>query len=248
MKKILTKAALALAVLVSFGAYAQTATGPNNVYIEQIGNANTITIEQVGGTNNVGGVDNTTPSDTNYATINGSNNVVTVTQLGDNNLHQYNIRGNDNSYVSTVTGDNNANMLVVGTTTAPNNLRNQVTETVEGDNNTVVQTLIGSDINSNIVITGNQNEVNTELKSSRGVSNIVMVGSNNKVDAQQLDAAGGVGHNLQQSITGDFNSIVTQQQGTNDTTINIATTGSHNTITVRSSSSAIVNPVTATAR
>jgi hypothetical protein len=48
--------------------------------------------------------------------------------------------------------------------------------------------------------------------------------------------------------TGDFNSITTQQQGFNDTTVNILTTGSHNTITVRTSSSAIVGPNTAIAR
>ena len=32
------------------------ATGPNNVYLEQIGNSNTVTVEQIGGTNNIGGV------------------------------------------------------------------------------------------------------------------------------------------------------------------------------------------------
>ena len=31
-------------------------SGPNNVYLEQVGNSNTVTIEQVGGTNNIGGV------------------------------------------------------------------------------------------------------------------------------------------------------------------------------------------------
>lgn len=230
------------------GVAAQTATGPNNVYIEQIGNTNAITIEQVGGTNNIGGVDNTTPSDTNYATITGNTNTVTVTQTGDNNLGQYNIRGNDNTYTSTVTGQNNNSKLTVGTVDNPTNLRNTVTETVTGDNNTVVQVVIGNDINSTLSITGNTNEVNKELKSTRGVSNIVVLGSNNKLDAQQLDTAGAVGHNLQQTVTGDFNSIVTQQQGTNDTTVDIQTTGNHNTITVRSSSGVIVGPLTAVAR
>ena len=32
-----------------------TATGPNKVYIEQIGSSNRITIDQLGGTNSVGG-------------------------------------------------------------------------------------------------------------------------------------------------------------------------------------------------
>jgi hypothetical protein len=242
------KALLCVLMFSTSWAVAQTATGPNNVYIEQIGNSNLITIEQVGGTNTVGGVSNVTASDTNYATVNGSSNTLTIIQTGDNNLNQYNIRGSDNVYSSTTTGDNNKSKLVIGTAQAPNNLRNEVTETVTGDNNTVVQTLVGSDITSTLAITGNNNEVTKELQSSLGTSNLVMLGSNNKIDAQQLDLAGGLGHNLQQSITGDYNSVVTQQQGTNDTTVDIKTTGNHNTITVRTSNSTIVNPVTAVAR
>ena len=45
-----------LAMSLSFAALATDATGPNKVYIEQVGNSNLITIEQVGGTNNVGGI------------------------------------------------------------------------------------------------------------------------------------------------------------------------------------------------
>ena len=89
------------------------ATGPNKVYIEQIGNTNTVTIEQVGGTNNVGGINGTTnasgtdhstthtpdaPSSLNYALINGNTNVVTLTQTGNNNSAQYNIKGSQNTY------------------------------------------------------------------------------------------------------------------------------------------------------
>jgi hypothetical protein len=55
-------------------------------------------------------------------------------------------------------------------------------------------------------------------------------------------------HGLTVSTTGDYNSITTQQQGGNNTTFDIKTTGSNNTITVRSSDSAIVSPVSAIAR
>jgi hypothetical protein len=47
---------------------------------------------------------------------------------------------------------------------------------------------------------------------------------------------------------GDYNSITTQQQGMNDTTVNVSTIGSNNTITVRSSSTIISNPVSAIPR
>ena len=53
---------------------------------------------------------------------------------------------------------------------------------------------------------------------------------------------------LVMNTTGNYNSISTQQQGSNDTTVNIKTTGNHNTITVRTSSSSIASPVSAVAR
>lgn len=237
------------------------ATGPNKVYIEQVGNTNLINIEQVGGTNNVGGVAGsktvdaagvttlvaTAPSATNYATITGSSNQVSLVQHGDDNSAQYNIKGNNNVYTSTVTGSSNQTKLTVGDTNT-NGLRNTITETITGNSNMVIQDVVGNDITSTTTISGSNNQVTKELKSSNGTSDISITGGNNVLNVQQTDVAGANGHYLKQVIVGDFNSITTQQQGTNDTTVDIKTTGDHNTITVRSSSSAIVNPVTAIAR
>jgi len=77
----------------------------------------------------------------------------------------------------------------------------------------------------------------------------MITGDNNKLDIEQLDASGANGHNLKKVIQGNTNSIVTQQQGINDTTIDIKATGDSNTITIRTSSaSTIANPKTAVAR
>jgi hypothetical protein len=247
--KIIINSLFAL-ILASFGTVmAQSAsTGPNKVYIEQIGNSNTITIEQVGGTNNIGGTGNVTPSSTNYATINGSTNSVSITQTGDSNLSQYDIYGNNNTYSSVLTGNLNSSKLNIGTISSATNLRNTVTETVTGNSNTIVQTILGNDINSTIAITGNTNQITKELKSSSGISNVSMTGNNNKLNSQQIDIAGADGHELQLAVLGDYNSYVIQQQGVNDTTVDVKTTGSHNTVTVRTSSSSIINPATAVAR
>lgn len=238
------------------------ATGPNKVYIEQIGNTNIITIEQAGGTNNVGGINGTTsvsgadhatthtpdaPSALNYATVNGNTNVVSVTQTGTNNSAQYNIKGNQNNYTSTVTGNNNKTKLKMGDANTTN-LRNTVTETITGNDNVSIQTLLGNDITSTTTITGNNNQITQDLKSTNGTSTNTITGHNNYVFTEQLDSAGANGHSLNNVIAGDYNSIMTQQQGFNDTTVDIQTTGSHNTVTVRTSSAAIVNPVTAIAR
>lgn len=255
-------AGLTLATLMYAGSsIAQSATGPNKVYIEQIGSTNTVTIQQVGGTNNVGGTAGnvavagtgvttltpTAPSATNYATINGSTNTVGVTQTGDNNSMQYSIKGNNNTFNSIATGNNNQSKLTMGSANT-NTLRSTVTETVTGNSNLLIQDVVGSDITSTTTIQGSSNQVTNSLLSSKGSAVLDIVGSNNIVNAQQIDAAGANGHILTSMIAGDYNSITTQQQGTNDTTIDMRTTGSHNTITVRSSSSTIVNPVSAIAR
>jgi len=246
--RVLSGIILLLGAVVVPTSFAQTvSTGPNKVYIEQIGNTNTITIEQVGGSNNVGGTSTTAPGSTNYGTIFGSANTLALTQTGDANNSQYNIKGSTNIYTSTVTGNTNSSKLVVGNTTTPS-LRNNLTETVLGNANTLDTTVVANDVISTIAIAGNTNEVTSVLRSNRGASDIDIAGNNNKLDIEQLDAAGANGHLLKQVIVGDYNSIVTQQQGINDTTVDLKTTGDHNTITIRTSSTSITSPKTAVAR
>lgn len=235
------------------------ATGPNSVYIEQLGSSNTVTIEQVGGTNKVGGTNSTNgawddPSSSNYGTINGSSNVVTITQTGNNNMNQYNIKGGDNVYTSTVTGSGNRVRLSVGDANT-NSSNNTITETVVGDTNTLITTLVGGNNTSTTTIkglggsgTGSSNNVTKDITTSGATNDVTIYGSNNNVYSEQRDAAGGSGHSLTLVSDGGYNTYSVQQQGTNDTTVNVQTTGSHNTVTVRTSNTAIVSPLTATAR
>ena len=143
MKKVIYL--LVLTLFASNVTAVNNATGPNKVYIEQVGSSNVLTLEQVGGTNNIGGVggtvtvsntDNSTtitpdaPSSTNYAYINGATNTITINQHGDNNWAQYSIRGNNNQYTSNVTGSNNKTKLVLGDLTT-NNLRNVIMSSIK---------------------------------------------------------------------------------------------------------------------
>ena len=168
-RKLLTVVLLSFATISG----AQTATGPNKVYIEQVGSSNTITIEQVGGTNNVGGVTTTVatavagtgittltpdaPSSTNYGTITGSTNVVNITQTGNANSSQYNIRGNENSYTTNMLGNGNQTRLTIGNPNAAANNENVITEQIIGDNNMIIQDLVGSNIITNTVLDGDNN-------------------------------------------------------------------------------------------
>lgn len=242
---------------IPFNAVAQNANasaGANSVYIEQVGSSNVITLNQAGGTNSIGGTSSASAgvwdpaSSTNYATITGSTNAVTMTQTGNSTIGQYNIRGNNNVYTSTVIGNSNKTKLDIGTSSAASNLRNTVVETVTGDSNTLVTKVVGNDIISTTTVTGHTNEITSSLLSSNADSTITIVGGNNKLTIEQKDTAGALGHSLIQNMVGDYNSIVTQQQGFNDTTVNVQTTGGHNTITVRTSSAAITTPLTAVAR
>lgn len=245
---LLASLLIAMSPLWAASADQNAATGQNDIYIEQIGSSNTIAIEQVGGSNKIGGIDSVTPSSTNYATINGSSNQVSVTQTGDNNLAQYSVLGSNNTYASTVTGYDNVTKLAIGDSTHGTNLRNHIVESIAGDTNNITQTIIGNDNTSSTVIAGSRNVVTKNITTSNAQNSVSLYGNDNQVYSEQTDTAGGNGHTLVLTATGSYNTYSIQQQGTVDTNVNISTTGSHNTITVHSSNSAIVNPLTAVAR
>lgn len=263
MNKIFKSTLLVISMLSPASVIATgTATGGNKVYVEQIGNSNTITIEQVGGTNNVGGTTGTgvvaadgvttytpsSPSSLNYGVITGNVNTLQITQHGFNDWAQYNIKGNNNSYFSTVTGSNNQTALTIGNANFSNNNHNIITETITGNANLSITNIIGNYITSTLTFVGDSNQITQNLKSTNGISTIEITGNNNVLNSEQLDAAGANGHSLTQSISGNYNSITTQQQGTNDTTIDIVTSGDNNTVTIRSSSSSIIEPQSAIPR
>jgi len=263
---------LMMSVMASSGlATAQAPTGPNNVYIEQIGNQNVIAIQQIGSANQVGGTANNSlavstaavgvpggvtllspaaPSESNYGTIRGNQNTLTINQTGDGNSAQYNIKGNQNTYISNVTGDGNQTNLTIGVAGTPGLLTNnvKVNETILGNQNMILQNITGNNVTSTTNITGSNNQVTNSLLSPYGSVMNNIVGNYNITNSQQTDSAGASGHSLVMNTTGDYNSITTQQQGTIDTNVNIATMGNNNTITVRTSNAAIVNPVSAIQR
>jgi hypothetical protein len=235
-----------------------SSTGPNSVYIEQLGNGNIIKIDQVGGTNDVGGVAGSVtvdpagvstltvvePSQSNYGTINGSNNTLTLKQEGDGNNSQYSLRGSNNLYSSLVTGNANQTKLTLGDANT-NGLRNTINEIINGSNNMTLQNVVGSDISAITDITGSLNQITSDQKANFASVTNTITGNSNIFNIQQVDT--GV-HTLVMATTGDYNSITTQQQGMNNTTVNISTIGSNNAITVRTSNSTVVLPVLAIPR
>ena len=112
----------------------------------------------------------------------------------------------------------------------------------------VITNIVGGNNTLTSTVTGNTNQITQNVNTTNASITNTATGNNNVFNFQQVDTAGANGHVLVAATVGDYNSISTQQQGTNDTTLNINTSGNHNTITIRSSSGTIVNPVSAIAR
>lgn len=246
----------------------------NKVYIEQTGSSNVVTIDQIGAGNMVGGTTGTSvtvpaaskvagppiipshlativtgdPSSSNYALIKGDSNKLTLNHIGDSNWAQYLIYGNTNTYSNSVTGNNNIAILKIGTNTI-NSIDNKITEIISGNYNYISQTVTGNNVTSKYTISGiagtnDNNQITATFASTNGSNDTLIDGSSNHLINEQLD---GGPHILKQDIAGDYNSIVTQQQGSSATTVDIKVLGSFNSITVRSSDSisGIINPTTA---
>jgi len=229
--------------LVTSALYQPAFGNPNSVYIAQFGVSNNVMIDQIGGNNGVGGVASAPPSDTNYATISGDINTVVLSQVGLNNLAQYSIYGSTNSYTSTVSGGNNVNKLRIGSMSLSKN-ENTITENITGSNNFTDQTVTADQVVSNVIIDGSYNDTITTLSSNKGnvFIEVQNMGYLNRVEVEQMDSAGVTGHSAKAVIDGTQNSVLIQQQGTNDSIVDVKISGYTNTVTVRSSSSTIVNP------
>jgi hypothetical protein len=163
----------------------------------------------------------------------------------------YFIFGNNNTYNSTVTGSNNQTQLTIGDQLNSNNLHNIINETFSGDSNMSFHHIIGNYITSNLTVAGNLNQITQNLNGVTGTasfsdsSNINVSGNSNILNTQQTDV--GI-HSVTETVVGSNNAIYTQQQGANNTNVDINTQGSYNTVTIRTSSSSIVSPQSAIAR
>lgn len=235
--------------LLSGGALAQLApplmATPNEVYLEQIGNSNDTDITQIGVSNIIRGFGGPFSN----AILSGNTNVIHIEQTGDNTLSQYAIYGSTSSYNSRITGNLNTIKFKAGTGLASVSTL-YAREVINGTANEVTQTVTANSVRTEVLLEGNLNDVITTLSSNNGVTLVeTLVGSiNNGVEIEQLDSAGANGHSSQVSIQGAANSVLLQQQGTNDTSVNVKITGDLNVVTVRSSSTAILNSRTAVPR
>jgi hypothetical protein len=218
-KNILAKKTITtmLGIFLSVGVYAD-----NSVFIDQTGDFNRVTINQDYDGNQVGGVAQGGPSNTNRAVVQGSGNSINIEQIGAGNQLGLSFK-NDNTSVPS------------GSVTAlasVNNLNYQV----YGTNNTALidvsaGTGIGADIaygnNLNIKQYGSGNQVGVQIQ-----------GNNNAIDFRT--GASGAGNSvdnsvIQSTVTGSSNSQSVVFGGGNSNSAQLQQTGDGNTIGITAS-------------
>lgn len=204
---------------------AQTA---NSVYIDQVGSNSTITMTQTG-SNNILGTQNAN------TILHGNSQVITISQVGANNTGNFNIQGNSSNVTSNISG--NLNTVTVNCGTAPSSsCADTLIEANATGNNNTLNVTAGSKSVAKINIDGDTNSatINSSTSNLLGAKSQIDItgGNSNIVNVSQSGPAGANGFDAKIDIVGGSNTVGVTQNGTIDSTVNIKTVGSSNTITV----------------
>jgi hypothetical protein len=221
------KLLLALSLMATTPVFAQS---QNTVYIDQIGSNSAIDVTQTGSNNVMG-------DETAKAIFRGNSQLVMITQIGSNNNSVFNIQGNGAQLTSNVTGSFNTVNASCGAAPTTACTDTVITANITGSTNNVNITA-GAKSLATVDATGDNNTVGitsttTNLLGAR--ARVSSTGGNgNAITVSQTSTAGLNGFDATVDITGGSNTIGVTQSGTVDSTVNIKSVGSNNTITVRS--------------
>jgi hypothetical protein len=176
----------------------------NDVYVEQVGSSSTVTITQEGTGNQAG-------NSTDSLYIGSGSNVVTIDQIGDSNILAMVVNGASAEVTVNTTGSGNQQTIDCGTTSSAGCSGSTITQIVDGDDNTITQSLgAGANHTSNITVTGSDNAV-THTSTATGTTS--------------MDA----------TITGSTNIVGVTQSGMTTQNVTINSAGNSNIITVNQS-------------
>jgi hypothetical protein len=175
----------------------------NDVYVEQVGSSSTVTITQEGTGNQAG-------NSTDSLFIGSGSNVVTIDQIGDNNILEMVVNGSSADVTVNTTGSGNQQTINCGTTSSAGCSGSTITQTVDGDDNTITQNLgAGANHTSNITATGSDNIItHTSTATGTTTMNMTITGSTNTVGVTQ---SGMTTQNVTINSTGDSNNITVNQ-------------------------------------
>ena len=225
--KQFAKLLLALSLMATTPVFAQS---QNTVYIDQIGSSSTIDVTQTGANNVVG-------NETNGTVFRGNSQLVMITQIGSNNNSVFNIQGNGAQLTSNVTGSFNTVNASCGAAPTTACTDTIITANITGNTNQVNVTA-GAKSLATVDATGDNNTIGINSTTSNLLgarARIATTGGNgNAITVSQSGTAGLNGFDATVDVTGGSNTIGVTQSGTVDSTVNIKSVGSNNTITVRS--------------
>jgi hypothetical protein len=175
----------------------------NDIYIEQVGDSSTISITQDGTGNKVG--DSITPM-----FIGGGSNLVTINQVGGGNELAMVVNGAAAAVTLNTTGSNNTQDVQCGTTSSSTCSGSIITQTINGDDNTVTQALgDGANHESKIEVNGGSNIIaHTSTNSGTAFSDITVAGDTNNINVTQ---SGMTAKSVTVNSTGSLNNITITQ-------------------------------------
>lgn len=176
----------------------------NEVYIEQVGNSSTINITQQGSDNKIG-------DNINSAYIGNGSNTVNVDQIGNDNKLSMVLNGTSTDVTVLTNGSGNTQEINCGTLQSSSCGGSTISQTVTGDNNTVIQNLnAGANHTSNITVLGDTNAVtHTSTNSATTLASI--------------------------NVTGNTNTIGVTQSGTLPQSVTVTSTGNNNIVSINQS-------------
>jgi hypothetical protein len=176
----------------------------NDVYVEQVGSSSTVTITQEGTGNEAG-------NSTDSLYIGSGSNVVTIDQIGTSNILEMVVNGASTDVTVNTVGSGNQQTINCGTISSAECSGSTITQTVDGDDNTIAQNLgAGANHTSNITVTGSDNAI-THTSTATGTTS------------------------MNATITGDLNTVGVTQSGMTTQNVTINSTGNSNNITVNQS-------------
>jgi len=176
----------------------------NDVYVEQVGSSSTVTITQEGTGNEAG-------NSTDALYIGSGSNVITIDQIGASNILQMVVNGASTDVTVNTVGSGNQQTINCGTISSAECSGSTITQTVDGDDNTIAQNLgSGANHTSNITVTGSDNAI-THTSTATGTTS------------------------MNATITGDLNTVGVTQSGMTTQNVTINSTGNSNIITVNQS-------------
>lgn len=209
MKQTLAKKIIiSLGIFMSVNLYAD-----NSVFIDQTGDYNKVIINQDYDGNQIGGIGQSGPSNSNRALIQGSGNAILIEQIGGGNQLGLSVRNDNGNGVTTLASVNNLTYQVYGT-----------------GNSALIDVSAGSGIGADVAYSNN---LNIQQYGSGNQVGVQVQGNNNAIDYRTGTAGTGNGADnsvIQSVVTGSSNSQTVVFGGGSGNSATLQQTGDGNTI------------------